>query len=48
MTSPSLAISDTSPLSNLAMLGWLDWVKRRFEKVWMPEAVAAELGKDEG
>lgn len=44
MTSPSLVVSDTSPLCNLAQLGWLDWLKRRFGKVWIPEAVASELG----
>jgi predicted nucleic acid-binding protein len=44
MTSPSLVVSDTSPLCNLARLGWLDWLKRRFGKVWIPEAVASELG----
>jgi predicted nucleic acid-binding protein len=44
MTSPSLVVSDTSPLCNLAQLGWLDWLKKRFGKVWIPDAVASELG----
>jgi predicted nucleic acid-binding protein len=43
MTSPSLVVSDTSPLCNLAQLGWLDWLKRRFGKVWIPDAVVSEL-----
>ena len=45
MTLPLLVVSDTSPLSNLAMLGWLDWLKTRFGKVLLPPGVAAELGE---
>lgn len=45
MTSPSLVVSDTSPLCNLAQLGWLDWLRMRFGKVWIPEAVASELDR---
>lgn len=45
MTLPLLVVSDTSPLCNLAQLGWLDWLKLRFGKVWIPEAVASELDR---
>ncbi len=37
------AVSNTSPLSNLAILGRLDLLKRWYEKVLIPPAVAQEL-----
>lgn len=37
--------SDTAPLSTLAQMGWLDWLRQRWGEVIAPEAVWAELGK---
>lgn len=37
------AVSDTSPLSNLAIIGRLDFLKRRYGVVRIPPAVAQEL-----
>jgi len=36
-------VSDTSPLSNLAIIGRLDFLKRRYGVVRIPPAVAQEL-----
>ena len=36
-------VSNTSPLSNLAIIGRLDFLKRRYETVRIPPAVAREL-----
>ena len=36
-------VSDTSPISNLAIIGRLDLLKRRYDLVRIPPAVAAEL-----
>jgi predicted nucleic acid-binding protein len=36
-------VSDTSPISNLAIIGRLDLLKRRYGLVRIPSAVAAEL-----
>lgn len=37
------AVSNTSPISNLAIIGRLDLLKRRYGKVRIPPAVAQEL-----
>lgn len=39
-----LVVSDTSPLSNLAIIGRLELLREQFAEVWMPPAVARELG----
>jgi uncharacterized protein len=36
-------VSDTSPLSNLAIIGRLDFLKLRYGEIRIPEAVAREL-----
>lgn len=38
-----LVVSDTSPLSNLAIIGRLGLLREQFAEVWMPPAVAREL-----
>jgi predicted nucleic acid-binding protein len=38
-----LAVSDTSPISNLASIGRLELLKSQFSTVWVPNAVATEL-----
>lgn len=38
-----VAVSDTSAISNLALIGRLDLLRSQFEVVWIPEAVAKEL-----
>jgi len=38
-----VAVSDTSPISNLAFIGRLDLLLSQFEEVCIPEAVRAEL-----
>lgn len=38
-----LVVSDTSAISNLALLGLLHSLQEQFERVVMPEAVANEL-----
>ena len=38
-----LAVSNTSPISNLATIGRLELLKSQFSTVWMPDAVAKEL-----
>lgn len=38
-----LVVSDTSPLSNLAIIGRLALLREQFAEVWMPPAVAREL-----
>jgi len=38
-----LAVSNTSPISNLAFIGRLDLLKAQFPVVWIPTAVAQEL-----
>ena len=37
-------VSNTSPISNLAIIGRLDFLQRRYGVVRIPPAVAAELG----
>lgn len=36
-------VSNTSPLCNLAIIGKLDFLKERYEVVWIPPTVAQEL-----
>lgn len=43
MTSTMLAVSDTSPISNLAAIGRLDLLHIQFPELWIPNAVATEL-----
>jgi hypothetical protein len=38
-----LAVSDTSPISNLASIGRLELLKSQFSGLWIPDAVAEEL-----
>lgn len=38
-----LVVSDTSPLSNLAIIGRLALLREQFAEVWMPPAIAREL-----
>lgn len=38
-----LAVSNTSPVSNLAYIGHLELLKAQFSTVWIPDAVAHEL-----
>jgi predicted nucleic acid-binding protein len=38
-----LAVSNTSPISNLASIGRLELLKSQFPELWIPVAVAAEL-----
>jgi hypothetical protein len=38
-----LAVSNTSPISNLASIGRLELLKSEFSELWMPLAVADEL-----
>ena len=38
-----LAVSNTSPISNLAAIGRLELLKSQFPELWIPDAVAEEL-----
>jgi len=38
-----LAVSNTSPISNLASIGRLELLKAQFSTVWIPDAAANEL-----
>src|SRR5260370_6563063 len=38
-----VAVSDTSAISNLALIGRLDLLRSQFQVVWIPEAVQTEL-----
>ena len=38
-----LAVSNTSPISNLAHIGRLDLLRGQFPKLWIPNAVKKEL-----
>jgi predicted nucleic acid-binding protein len=38
-----LGASDTSPISNLAIIGRLDLLRSQFTELWIPGAVQAEL-----
>ena len=42
-TSNMPAVSNTSPISNLALVGRLDLLLDQFQKVWIPNAVEEEL-----
>jgi predicted nucleic acid-binding protein len=37
------AVSNTSPISNLAIIGHLELLKLQFSELWIPNAVAEEL-----
>jgi hypothetical protein len=41
MTSPLLVVSDTSPVSALVVMGWLDWLRQRWSEVHVPDVVWA-------
>jgi uncharacterized protein len=43
MTSSLLVVSDTSPVSALVVMGWLDWLHQRWRVVHVPVSVWAEL-----
>lgn len=46
-----LTVSDTSALSALARMGWLDWLRECWQRVAVPEAVwqeLADIGDDAG
>ena len=43
MTLPLLVVSDTSPVSALVVMGWLDWLRQRWSAVHVPERVWDEL-----
>jgi len=38
-----VAVSDTSAISNLALIGRFDLLRSQFQVVWIPEAVREEL-----
>jgi len=38
-----LVVSNTSPISNLALIARLDLLRDQFERLWIPDAVRAEL-----
>ncbi len=40
-----LVVSNASPICNLAIIGRLDLLRARFEKIWIPTAVEAELSR---
>ena len=40
-----VAASDTSPISNLALIGRLELLRGQFQKVWIPDAVKQELDR---
>ena len=40
-----VAVSDTSVVSNLALIGRLHLLRSQFQTVWIPEAVSAELNQ---
>jgi predicted nucleic acid-binding protein len=37
------AVSNTSPISNLASIGRLELLKSQFSELWIPDAVVKEL-----
>ncbi len=41
------AVSNTSPLLNLAIIGWLSLVREQFKEIWIPPAVLKELRIEE-
>ena len=40
-----VAVSDTSPISNLALIDRLDLLRIQFDRVWIPDAVKSELDR---
>jgi hypothetical protein len=43
MTLPALVVSHSSPVSALVVMGCLDWLRRRWQVVHVPEMVWQEL-----
>lgn len=43
MTSTMRAVSNTSPISNLALIGRLDLLRSQLSELWIPTAVSDEL-----
>ncbi len=43
MTPRLPVVSDTSPISALVVMGWLDWLRMRWDAVHVPDAVWNEL-----
>jgi len=43
---PALVVADAGPLIGLAVIGGLNWLRKLFRKVLIPDAVAAELCLD--
>jgi predicted nucleic acid-binding protein len=41
------AVSNTSPILNLAIIGHLDLLQRQFDEIWIPQAVEQELRIEE-
>ncbi|MEI7908878.1 MAG: hypothetical protein WCK77_04515 [Verrucomicrobiota bacterium] len=39
-------MSDTSPLSAMAKMGWLPWLKERWGKVLVPDEVLGKIALD--
>ena len=39
------AVSDTSPIFNLACIGRMDLLRTQFEKIWVPSGVETELSE---
>ena len=44
-TSPMLVASNTSPISNLAIIGRLNLLRSQFGEIWIPGAVRSELNQ---
>jgi predicted nucleic acid-binding protein len=40
-----VVVSNTSPISNLAVIGRLNLLRNQFQEIWIPSAVHAELGQ---
>jgi predicted nucleic acid-binding protein len=40
-----LVVSDTSPISNLAIIGRLSLLQKQFQEIWIPVAVESELSR---
>ena len=40
-----LVASDTSPISNLAIIGRLNLLRTQFTEIWIPAAVQSELSQ---
>ena len=44
-TPPMVVASNTSPISNLAIIGRLDLLRIQFHEIWIPGAVQSELDR---